>query len=126
MKGTPRWGQRAYSSMYDFNNNAVVYYMKDTGSMEEIRQDWRVMLMVEINKWMQHNPSLFVPIVWSSNNDESPQLLVPPLKKVLDLADDEDLPHLFVYHPQSDTTMRYPEKLTDLKLVDPTLVMLWA
>lgn len=112
--------------MYDFNNNAVVYYMKDTGSVEEIRQDWRVMLMVEINKWMQHNPSLFVPIVWSSNNDESPQLLVPPLKKVLDLADDEDLPHLFVYHPQSDTTMRYPEKLTDPKLVDPTLVMLWA
>ena len=58
--------------MYDFNNNAVVYYMKDTGSMEEIRKDWRVMLMVEINKWMQHNPSLFVPIVWSTNNDESP------------------------------------------------------
>ena len=52
VKGTPRWGQRAYSSMMDFNQNAVIYYMGDMTSMEELRKDWRVTLMVEVNKWI--------------------------------------------------------------------------
>ena len=80
VKGTPRWGERAYSALYDLNQNGLIYYMGERGSMDEIRQDWRVMLMLEVNKWMQHHNALFVPIVWSCDNDESKKLSVYPLR----------------------------------------------
>ena len=32
VKGTPRWGQRAYAALHDFNMNAVVYYMPEAGT----------------------------------------------------------------------------------------------
>jgi len=48
------------------------------------------------------------------------------LREVLQIKEKDDLPAIFVYHPMSDTTIPYPEELTDPKLISPNLVMLWA
>ena len=44
--------------------------LPDASSPEKIAGDWRIMLMVEVNTWIQQNPSLFVPIVWSWTSDD--------------------------------------------------------
>lgn len=42
VKGSPRWGQRAYSSIFDFKQNAIIYMMDDLSSHENVVNDWRV------------------------------------------------------------------------------------
>lgn len=37
---------------------------------EELENDWRVTLMVQIKEWIQDNPSLFLPIVQAWTQDE--------------------------------------------------------
>ena len=51
---------------------------------------------------------------------------MPKLSDVLSLEENEELPHIFVYHPQSSAVFRYPDTLDDPKKVSPLLVMLWA
>ena len=63
VKGTPRWGQRAYSCIYDLRQTALIYYMPKVTSQEAFAEDWRVNLMVEVNKIIQDLSMTFVPIV---------------------------------------------------------------
>jgi len=100
--------------------------MPETESMEKLRSDWRVALMVKVNEWLQHNPSLFIPLVQSWNQDDPENLQVYTLRKVLQIDKKDDLPHLFVYHAKSDTTFRYPEPLDDIQKFSPLVVMYWA
>ena len=51
---------------------------------------------------------------------------VPPLKKYLKVESRDELPQLFLYHPTSNTAMKYPEPLEDIEKVSPELVMTWA
>ena len=63
VKGTPRWSQRAYSSLYDFYMNGLVFMMEE-GSLTRVvesKDDWRVALMAKITEWTQENESLFIP-----------------------------------------------------------------
>ena len=82
--------------------------------------------MIGIKEWISENPSLFLPIVQSWSNDEGPQMRVPPLRKYLKVNDKDELPQLFLYHPTSNTAMKYPEPLEDVEKVSPELVMTWA
>lgn len=111
VKGTPQWGQRAFNTMFEMQQNAVIYYMPEGETMHTIRSDWRVMLMAKINEWMQTNSALFIPIVQTWEADSSETLMVPTLRKVLKIESQGELPHLFIYHARSDTVMRYPEIL---------------
>lgn len=52
VKGSPRWGQRAFSSIFDFKQSAIIYYMDGVSSPEEINNDWRVNLMVRANEYI--------------------------------------------------------------------------
>jgi hypothetical protein len=48
VKGTPRWGQRAHSSIFDFYQNGLVYMMKSVESPEELAKDWKVQGLARI------------------------------------------------------------------------------
>jgi len=98
VKGTPQWGQRALSTIFDLRQNAVVYYMPEGETMSTIRNDWRVMLMAKINEWMQINHALFIPIVQTWDADSKPNMIVPPLRELLKIESQGELPHLFLYH----------------------------
>lgn len=37
LKGTPQWGQRAYSTLFDLGQNAIIYYMPDGETVKSIR-----------------------------------------------------------------------------------------
>jgi len=52
--------------------------------------------------------------------------MVPALRKVLKVENKDELPQLFVYHPTSMTTLKYPEPLDDYEKVTPELIMTWA
>ena len=62
VKGTPKWGQRAFSAFFDWKQNGIIYYLPEI-KRETIEEDWRITLMVSVKDWMQQNPSLFLPIV---------------------------------------------------------------
>ena len=125
VKATPKWGQRAFSAFFDWKQNGIVYYMDDL-SPQEMQSDWKITLMIGIKEWISDNPSLFLPIVQSWSRDEGPNMRVPPLRKYLDVKSKDELPQLFLYHPTSNTAMKYPEPLEDVEKVSPELVMSWA
>jgi len=56
--------------MYDFKQSGIIYMMDDVSTPEEVNNDWRVMLMVRVNEYIQSHQTLFIPIVWSWNNDQ--------------------------------------------------------
>ena len=95
-------------------------------SVEHLQTDWRINLMIGIKEWISANPSLFLPIVQSWPKDSSEELRVPPLRKYLKVENKEELPGLILYHPASNTAMRYPEPLDDMYKVSPELVITWA
>lgn len=47
VKGTPRWSQRSYSSLFDFWMNGIVFMMEEGALLksEESGKDWRTALM---------------------------------------------------------------------------------
>lgn len=53
VKGTPRWGQRAFSSIFDYRQNAIMYMLPELRTAEDVSGDWRISLMVKINEWIQ-------------------------------------------------------------------------
>ena len=44
--GTPMWGQRANSALFDFYQNGLIYMMPEMIEPEKMLEDWRVMLMI--------------------------------------------------------------------------------
>lgn len=52
VKGSPKWGQRAFSSIFDFKQSGIIYMMEEAVTPEEINKDWRVFLMVSINEYI--------------------------------------------------------------------------
>ena len=65
VKGTPRWSQRSYSTLFDFYLNGIVFMMEEGALMdlEKSKDDWRVALMAKVTEWTQENDSLFMPII---------------------------------------------------------------
>lgn len=63
VKGTPRWGQRAHSAVFDFFSNALIFMIPDAMSPEEMQKDWRVMLMVRMIEMIQEHETSFVPLI---------------------------------------------------------------
>ena len=125
VKGTPKWGQRAFSAFFDWKQNGIIYYLPEI-KRETIEEDWRITLMVSVKDWIQENPSLFLPIVQAWDQDDRPDLNVPKLRNVIGVKEKSELPNLFLYHPTSQRAMPYPEPLDDMDKVSPELVMLWA
>jgi len=65
VKGTPRWSQRAYMSLYEFGMNGIIFMM-EKGALSNIDQhkdDWRVALMVKVTEWTQENDSSYLPVI---------------------------------------------------------------
>ena len=58
--------------------------------------------------------------------DSLPSLLVPPLREVIKVESQGELPHLFIYHSFSDSVVRYPDIMHDIEKFSPELVMFWA
>lgn len=126
VKGTPRWSQRSYSSLYDFYMNGIVFMMEE-GSLTRVvmsKDDWRVALMAKITEWTQENESLFIPIIqnWDLEADSA---RTPPLAGILD-AKKEDIPHIYLLHSYSGQSVMYPEKLEEVNNFSPELIMAWA
>ena len=63
VKGTPKWGQRSHSAIFDFQQNGIVYMMPSLPSAEELSTDWRVQLMTRITEITQEEDINFVPVV---------------------------------------------------------------
>ena len=69
---------------------------------------------------------MFIPIVWSWDNDNSDLLHVPPLRNVLKIKSQKELPNIFVYNPNSMKVKKFPEPLDDPSKLSPELLVLWA
>ena len=61
--GSPMWGQRANSALFDFYQNGLVYMMPEMIETDKMVDDWRIMLSVGMIELMQENDTSFVPIV---------------------------------------------------------------
>ena len=48
VNGTPMWGSRAKSAVFDYNANALIYMTPEQQTTEEMTSDWRFMLMVRV------------------------------------------------------------------------------
>ena len=124
--GTPRWSQRAYSAIFEFWSNAIVFMMEEGAIMNvaKYKDDWRVALMAKITEWTQENDTSFIPIVhhWDLNEEFS---RVPSLVEILGV-EENDLPHIYLFHPYHNRVEAYPEKLDDIAKFSPELVMTWA
>ena len=53
VKGTPRWGQRGASAVFDHYMNALIYMMPEQKNPTEMQHDWHVMLMVRMIEMIQ-------------------------------------------------------------------------
>lgn len=42
VKGTPKWGQRAHSAIFDMMQNGFIYMMPDLPAPEELAADWKI------------------------------------------------------------------------------------
>ena len=63
VNGTPKWGSRANSAIFDFYQNGLVYMMPEMLEPEAMMEDWRVMLAVRMVEMMQENDTSFVPLI---------------------------------------------------------------
>ena len=52
-------------------------------------------------------------------------MMYPPLTYLLG-AKEEDIPHIYLLHPTTETVTTYPEKLDDINKFSPELIMAWA
>jgi hypothetical protein len=126
VKGTPRWSQRSYSVLYDFWLNGIVLMMGENALKNVVlsKDDWRTALMAKITEWTQENESAFIPIVAQFDRDE-PFLRVPSIADLIH-AEAADLPHLYLLHPLTESAVKYPEALDDMKKISPEVVLAWA
>lgn len=77
VKGTPRWGQRANSAIFDFYENGLIYMMPKMLEPEEMMKDWKVMLMVRITELIQERRTGFVPLLTPFIQEPADKMLVP-------------------------------------------------
>lgn len=84
--GTPKWGQRAYACMTEYNMSAIVYFKDKVGTMDDVLDDWRLELIHELNREMQKDrkeeeeESIFLPLVWTWEHDQKPNQPFFPLR----------------------------------------------
>ena len=53
--GTPKWGLRARSAIFDFGQNGLIFMMPEAMTVEEMSVDWKVMLMLSIGHIVQED-----------------------------------------------------------------------
>jgi len=51
--GTPRWSQRAYSTLFNFYMNGIIFMMEEGAlhNAELSKDDWRNALMARVTEW---------------------------------------------------------------------------
>ena len=52
-KGSPRWGQRTQSAIFDYKTPAMIYMYADTMTPQELSEDWRASLFVKVTEQLQ-------------------------------------------------------------------------
>ena len=128
-KGTPQWSERAGFALFKLRHHAIVYYMPKGETPESIRNDWRSYLMAKIAKKMQDYYSKFsiIPIVQSwDHDDRKDATTMKPLRDLLQIQSEGELPHIFAYHSTSDTTIKYPDPIVNLEDFSPELITSWG
>lgn len=125
VKGTPRWGQRANSAIFDFYQNGLVYIQPKTQNQDEMNSDWRVLLAVEYIHIMQEHETNFVPVIVSYDSDREEKMLVPSLTEMLGV-ELEELPAFFVIHSFSDKVVKYEDPLDDPLTISAQGILLWG
>ena len=58
--------------------------------------------------------------------DTKRALSVEPLRNILKLTDESELPMFYLYHPTADKSMSFPYGLNDPTTVSPELIVVWA
>ena len=58
--------------------------------------------------------------------DTKRALSVEPLRDILKLTDESELPMFYMYHPTANKSMRFPYGLNDPTTVSPELIVVWA
>ena len=124
-KGTPRWGQRAHSAIFDFYQNGLIYMVGEKPTAETHEEDWRMQLMARIIEQAQEGQTDFVPIVSSLDEDQA-FLRVPHLAEMIGVKDANDLPHFYLLHAATDAVVPFPEQLEDVAAFSPELIRIWA
>ena len=61
--GTPMWGQRANSAIFEFYQNALVYMTPELLTPDDWVYDWKVKLMVGTLDYMMDDSTNFVPLI---------------------------------------------------------------
>ena len=61
--GTPMWGQRASSAIFDYYQNALVYMTPEILQTQDWIDDWRVKMMVGTIDYMVEEDLNFVPLI---------------------------------------------------------------
>jgi len=77
VNGTPKWGSRANSAIFDNYMNGLVYMMPEMHEPEEIQKDWQVMLAVEMVAMMQTTATSFVPVIEPFIQEPADRMVVP-------------------------------------------------
>jgi len=83
-KGTPRWSQRSYASLFEFGTNGLVY-LTEEGSLNDhklLAEDWRATLMAKTIEVIQDNDMPLVPMYAAWDMDDF-TLKVPPISYLL-------------------------------------------
>ena len=68
--GTPKWGLRARSAIFDFYQNGLIFMVPEAMSVEEMSVDWKIMLMMSISHIVQENQTAFVPLIVPHKQDD--------------------------------------------------------
>jgi len=61
--GTPMWGQRANSAIFELGLNALVYMTPEMLEADDWSTDWRVKMMVGTIDYMEQDHNNFIPLV---------------------------------------------------------------
>ena len=122
--GTPMWGQRANSAVFDFYQNALIYMTPEMLGEDDFQNDWRVNLMIGTIDMMQNDSTNFIPILVPFEQPEE-HILIPQLSTIIDITK-EELPNFYMIHPLSDRVVALPDKLENPEDFSSEIIMLWA
>ena len=125
VNGTPMWGSRAKSAVFEYNANALIYMTPEQQTTEEMTSDWRFMLMVKVIEMIQENDTSFVPILTPHKMEPEDKMLVPQLSDTLGIMI-EETPNFWVLNPFTEQVVMNPEPLDDINNFSPELILLWA
>ena len=131
VRGSLKWGQRAFTSVTDLGQSALVLYL---GKEDKGKYDQTLKLKETFYKvidYMEDSDVEMIPVMWSDESDMKLPEHIESLRVLLHLNWNEQLPMIFLYEPAAEWTAKFPHPLEDEPLIEemsiyPRLIYFWA